>query len=86
MGSFDPRNPSYFLMQIRHSGSRLLMEDFYTPARSQLLANDIAAFNVTRTHELGVLIRIRTEARVRDSRGPTRTVDYQIEEALEVPE
>lgn len=86
--TFDPRSPSYFLMQIRYSptNSSLILEDFYSPTRYQLLATDIAAFNVTRTHKLGVTVRIRTEAQVRDVRGNSRGVDYQIEESLEVPE
>lgn len=85
---YNPRVPSDVLYQIRHNGGtrQLLLEDFYQPARHQLLATDIAAFNVTRTHVLGLMLRLRTEANVGDARGYTRKVDYQIQEALEVPQ
>jgi len=84
---FDPRNPSYYLYQIRHDSAskKLILEEFYSPTSATNLAIDIAAFNVTRIHLGGLVLRLRTESTARDARGYQKVVPYEIEEAVEVP-
>lgn len=86
--AFDPRNPVYTLYQVRFDAAarQLTLQEIYAPGRSDVIATDIVAFNVTRTHPNGVILRLKTEAQVRDLRGTTRTVDYSIDEAIEVPQ
>ena len=85
--AFDPRSPVYYLYQIRHDSSsrKLILHDFYTPTRASTLAIDISAFNVTRNHLSGLVVRLRTEARVRDGRGFDKILPYEIDEAVEIP-
>lgn len=85
--AFNPRSPVYYLYQIRHdiTSKKLLLQDFYAPTQSNTLAIDIAAFNVTRNHLNGLLVRLRTEAQSRDARGFSKLLPYQIEEAVEIP-
>ncbi len=84
---FDPRTPVYYLYQIRHDASsrKLILHDFYAPTKANTLATDIAAFNVTRNHLSGLVIRLRTEARARDGRGFEKVAPYEIDEAVEIP-
>lgn len=85
---FDPRSPVYYLYQLRHDNVRqkLILEDFYNPAQANTIAIGINAFNVTRTHPNGLVVRIGTQSSVRDEGGRTRTIDYQIDEAVEIPQ
>ena len=84
---FDPRSPVYYLYQIRHDASsrKLILQDFYAPTKASTLAIDISAFNVTRNHLSGLVVRLRTEAKVRDGRGFDKVLPYQIDEAVEIP-
>ena len=86
--AFDPRNSLYFLYQVRldSSNRKLLLSEIYAPSRSSTLATEIADFQVKRTHPNGVILRIKTDTSVRDLRGNQKTIDYTIEEAVEVPQ
>ncbi|MBS2033634.1 hypothetical protein JST97_01525 [bacterium] len=85
---FDPRDPFYILLQIRYdpSSREVLLEDFYTPTRSNVLAYQVSDFKISRLHRIGLRLQIERQILINDSRGYPKPVKYQLSDVLQLPE
>ncbi|MBT9588235.1 hypothetical protein IV102_33165 [bacterium] len=86
--AFDPRNPSYILLQVRWDTAtqKLILEDFYNPTRNSILARKVSKFRVTRSHRIGLRIEVERQTLSRDLRGNPKTVRFELSDTLQLPE
>jgi hypothetical protein len=85
---FDPRNPSYILLQVRYDSvsRRVLLEDFYNPTRHRVICRNVSDFRVTRTHRQGINLYLRREAQIKDARGFPKNISFYLQDAIQMPE
>ena len=85
---FNPRDPVYLLLQIRHDATsrQILLEDFYTPARHTVLGYQVRDFQVVHTQRIGLRLKIVRELTVRDPLGHSKPLQYELSDSLQLPE
>ena len=86
--AFDPRDPVYLLLQMRWDSTsrQLLLEDFYSPTRYTILGNQISDFKVARTQRIGLRLQLERQTLIRDSRGYSKPVKFDLADTLQLPE
>ena len=86
--TFNPRDPVYFLFQMRWEPAtqQIVLEDFYSPDRSRIMARQVSAFRVARTQRIGLRLQLERQVTIRDSRGYPKVQRFELSETFQLVE